>query len=227
MSDNDLKYDMKAGLYLLSIIKMKYIDLEKSHISHLGGAIFRIDVDKLPEYPFADLSPLEVLRKTLFDMAFNSLGEKSGNMIPNDNDEYDIIMDIMPTKCKLSFLVRHNNIPMLPQDGFIERFMSCLKSVDSLGDRKDSCYKNFKKDIEKFIKEANDYIKEQVRNKFFLENVQGSFVSDDIRGDTYFQRRSTGDKKIWYVIYNWRRHLLNGSVQWADIDTERGVCMQH
>lgn len=218
-SNIDLRYDMRAGVYLLDIIDMKYIDLEKSHISQLGGAVFRIDVDRLPKYPYSDVSSQEVLRQTLFDMAFNSGNGQTVKVIPNENDEYSIIMDFLPEKCSLSFVVRHNNIPMLPHNGYITDMMEYMKELDS---NRNSRYYHCKKGIRRFVQEANNYIKEQIRNKFFLENVKGSFVSDDIRGDTYFQRRSTGDKKIWYVIYNWQRHLLNGSVQWADIDNGEG-----
>lgn len=215
----DLRYDMRAGLYLLDIIDMKYIDLKKSHISQLGGVVFRIDVDRLPKYPYSDVSSQEVLRQTLFDMAFNSGNGQIVKVIPNENDEYSIIIDFLPEKCSLSFAVRHNNIPMASQEGYIETTMEFLKSLNSNINSKYRCYN---KGIKKFVREAKGYIKKQIRNKFFRKGVKGNFVSDDIRGDTYFQRRSIGDKKIWYVIYNWQRHLLNGSVQWADIDNGEG-----
>ena len=48
------------------------------------------------------------------------------------------------------------------------------------------------------------------------------FRSDDIVRDTYMHRRNIDDRRIVYIIYEWHRHLLKGTVQWADIDNGKG-----
>ena len=56
-----------------------------------------------------------------------------------------------------------------------------------------------------------------------MTDVKGEFVKDIFKEDTYFQSRTDKQKGIYYTIYCWWENLINGEVNFTDIDNGEGT----
>lgn len=226
MSKTNLLSNKSVKFYLLDLIDIRYIDLEKSYVSPSGETMFRIDISKLPECPAECPDQKTLLEKTIFDLTFNygCIKEKiCGNdkkserrVLPNGNDKYYIVYDSSAKAPSVTFMIIHNKIPMEPKTDFIRTTMKWLNDFDK------SNYKQYRKRINKFAERAKEIIKEKIRNRLFGNDIAGEFIHDDIVRDTYLHRRNIDGRRVVYIIYEWYRHLLKGTVQWVDIDNGKG-----
>ena len=83
-------------------------------------------------------------------------------------------------------------------------------------------YDKYKQIYDKFIADFEDKLREQIR--VIMTDVKGEFVKDIFKEDTYFQSRTDKQKDIYYTIYRWWEKLINGEVNFTDIDNgERTV----
>ena len=56
-----------------------------------------------------------------------------------------------------------------------------------------------------------------------MTDVKGEFVKDTFKEDIYFQSRTDKQKDIYYTIYRWWEKLINGEVNFTDIDNGEGT----
>ncbi len=169
MSIEKLLSSKSVRLYLLEMIDMKYIDLEKSYITPSGTAFFKIDTDKLTEPPSETPNPRYILENTIFDLAcnykyamdklrcaaINQDVECERKILPNNEDEYYIPYVVSPVgtnKHLTTICVRHKGIPMSPPDDFITETINLLKEQPE--------YNYCKSLINNFVIKANEWVAE-------------------------------------------------------------------
>ena len=77
-------------------------------------------------------------------------------------------------------------------------------------------YKKYKTAYDSFNVFVKEHLKQQIRA--IMPDVKGEFVKDTFKEDVYFQSRTDKQKDIYYVIYHWWKKLINGEVNFTDID---------
>ena len=82
-------------------------------------------------------------------------------------------------------------------------------------------YDKYKQIYDKFIADIKDKLKEQVRA--IMTDVKGEFVKDIFMKSTYIQERTNEQKDIFYTIHRWWEKLINGEVNFTDIDNGEGT----
>lgn len=164
MSIEKLLPSKSVLLYLLEMIDMKYIDLEKSYITPSGTAFFKIDTGKLTNPPLEDANPRYILENTIFDLACNykyalccfANVECERKILPNSEDKYYIPYVVSPVGTKehlTTICVRYKGILMSPPDDFITETINLLKEQPE--------YNYCKSLINNFVTEANEWVREQ------------------------------------------------------------------
>ena len=68
---------------------------------------------------------------------------------------------------------------------------------------------------------VEERLKQQIRA--IMPDVKGEFVKDTFKEDVYFQSRTDKQKDIYYTIYRWWEKLINGEVNFTDIDNGEGT----
>lgn len=232
MSIEKLLMSKSVKLYLLDMINMEYIDLDRSYISHSGTVLFKIDTDKLAEYPAETSTPKYILENTIFDLACNykyamskllstdpNQDKVSRKVLPNDKDEYYIAYIVSPVKTEhlTTFSVKHKGVMMSPPDDFITETMNWLKDSNA------SEYDYYKNLVSGFVTKANEWVRGQIRKKLIDSKIGGEFRQDVIIDGVYFNRRTINNKIVAYIVNNWYIHYAKGSVKWIDIDNGEGA----
>ena len=82
-------------------------------------------------------------------------------------------------------------------------------------------YEKYKTVYDNFNALVKEYLKQQIRK--IMTDVKGEFVKDAFKEDTYFQSRTDKQKDIYYTIYRWWEKLINGEVNFTDIDNGEGT----
>lgn len=82
-------------------------------------------------------------------------------------------------------------------------------------------YKKYKTAYDSFNVFVKEHLKQQLRA--IMPDVKGEFVTDTFKEDTYFQSRTDKQKDIYYTIYRWWEKLINGKVNFTDIDNDEGT----
>lgn len=82
-------------------------------------------------------------------------------------------------------------------------------------------YEKYKTAYDNFNALVKERLKQQIRN--IMTDVKGEFVKDIFKEDTYFQSRTDKQKDIYYTIYRWWEKLINGEVDFTDIDNGEGA----
>ena len=82
-------------------------------------------------------------------------------------------------------------------------------------------YKKYKTAYDNFNTLIKERLKQQIRA--IMTDVKGEFVKDTFKDDTYFQSRTDKQKDIYYTIYRWWENLINGEVNFTDIDNGEGT----
>ena len=81
-------------------------------------------------------------------------------------------------------------------------------------------YEKYKTTYDNFNALVKERLKQQIRK--IMTDVKGEFVKDTFKEDTYFQSRTDKQKDIYYTIYRWWENLINGKVNFTDIDNGEG-----
>ena len=81
-------------------------------------------------------------------------------------------------------------------------------------------YEKYKTAYDNFNTLIKERLKQQIRA--IMTDVKGEFVKDTFKEDTYFQSRTDKQKDIYYTIYRWWENLINGEVNFTDIDNGEG-----
>lgn len=82
-------------------------------------------------------------------------------------------------------------------------------------------YEKYKTAYDNFNALVKERLKQQIR--VIMTDVKGEFVKDTFKDDTYFQSRTDKQKDIYYTIYRWWDKLINGEVNFTDIDNGEGT----
>ena len=82
-------------------------------------------------------------------------------------------------------------------------------------------YDKYKQIYDKFIADFEDKLKEQIR--VIMTDVKGEFVKDKFIKDNYVQARNCNQTDIYYIINKWWKILMNGEVNFTDIDNGEGT----
>lgn len=82
-------------------------------------------------------------------------------------------------------------------------------------------YEKYKTAYDNFNALVKEHLKQQIRA--IMTDVKGEFVKDTFKEDTYFQSRTDKQKDIYYTIYRWWEKLVNGEVNFTDIDNGEGT----
>ena len=82
-------------------------------------------------------------------------------------------------------------------------------------------YEKYKTAYDNFNALVKERLKQQIRK--IMTDVKGEFVTDTFKEDTYFQSRTDKQKDIYYTIYRWWDKLINGEVNFTDIDNGEGT----
>lgn len=82
-------------------------------------------------------------------------------------------------------------------------------------------YEKYKTAYDNFNALVKERLKQQIRK--MMTDVKGEFVKDTFKEDTYFQFRTDKQKDIYYTIYRWWEKLINGEVNFTDIDNGEGA----
>ena len=82
-------------------------------------------------------------------------------------------------------------------------------------------YEQYKTAYDNFNALVKERLKQQIRA--IMTDVKGEFVKDTFKEDTYFQSRTDKQKDIYYTIYRWWEKLINGEVNFTDIDNGEGT----
>ena len=82
-------------------------------------------------------------------------------------------------------------------------------------------YELYKMSYDEFVSDIKGELKKQIRK--IMTDVKGEFVKDTFKEDTYFQSRTDNQKDIYYTIYRWWENLINGKVNFTDIDNGEGT----
>ena len=81
-------------------------------------------------------------------------------------------------------------------------------------------YEKYKTAYDNFNALVKERLKQQIRA--IMTDVKGEFVKDTFKEDAYFQSRTDKQKDIYYTIYRWWENLINGKVNFTDIDNGEG-----
>ena len=82
-------------------------------------------------------------------------------------------------------------------------------------------HEKYKTAYDNFNALVKERLKQQIRA--IMTDVKGEFVKDTFKEDTYFQSRTDKQKDIYYTIYRWWEKLINGKVNFTDIDNGEGT----
>ena len=82
-------------------------------------------------------------------------------------------------------------------------------------------YEKYKTAYDNFNALVKERLKQRIRT--IMTDVKGEFVKDTFKDDTYFQSRTDKQKDIYYTIYRWWEKLINGKVNFTDIDNGEGT----
>ena len=82
-------------------------------------------------------------------------------------------------------------------------------------------YEKYKTAYDNFNTLIKERLKQQIRA--IMTDVKGEFVKDTFKEDTYFQSRTDKQKDIYYTIYRWWEKIINGEVNFNDIDNGEGT----
>lgn len=117
--------------------------------------------------------------------------------------------------------VSHTVESLVIENGCIQQQIFCDSTVYFIGQAKHPEFERYKQSYDKFIAGIKDKLKEQVRA--IMTDVKGEFVKDIFMKDNYIQSRNCDQTDIYYIINKWWEKLVNGEVNFTDIDNGEGT----
>lgn len=114
-----------------------------------------------------------------------------------------------------------HKIEMLIAESHAVQCTTDIASIISLIEYQHLEYEKYKKVYNNFNTLVKEHLKQQIRK--IMTDVKGEFIKDTFKEDTYFQSRTDKQKDIYYTIYRWWEKLINGEVNFTDIDNGGGT----
>ena len=113
-----------------------------------------------------------------------------------------------------------HNIEALTVECHAVQSTTDIANIISLMEYQHPEYEKYKAAYDNFNALVKERLKQQIRK--IMTDVKGEFVKDTFKEDTYFQSRTDNQKDIYYTIYRWWENLINGKVNFTDIDNSEG-----
>ena len=114
----------------------------------------------------------------------------------------------------------NHNIEALAVECHAVQSTTDIANIISLIEYQHPEYEKYKTAYDNFNALVKERLKQQIRA--IMPDVKGEFVKDTFKEDTYFQSRTDKQKDIYYTIYRWWENLINGKVNFTDIDNGEG-----
>lgn len=114
-----------------------------------------------------------------------------------------------------------HNIEALTVECHAVQNTTYIANIISLIEYQHPEYEKYKTAYDNFNALVKERLKQQIRK--IMTGVKGEFVKDTFKEDTYFQSRTDKQKDIYYTIYCWWEKLINGEVNFTDIDNGEGT----
>ena len=114
-----------------------------------------------------------------------------------------------------------HNIEALTVECHAVQSITDIATIISLIEYQHPEYEKYKTAYDNFNALVKERLKQQIRK--IMTDVKGEFVKDTFKEDTYFQSRTDKQKDIHYTIYRWWENLINGKVNFTDIDNGEGT----
>ena len=114
-----------------------------------------------------------------------------------------------------------HNIEALTVECHSVQSTTYIANIISLIEYQHPEYEKYKTAYDNFNTLVKERLKQQIRA--IMTDVKGEFVKDTFKDDTYFQSRTDKQKDIYYTIYRWWENLINGEVNFTDIDNGEGT----
>ena len=115
----------------------------------------------------------------------------------------------------------NHNIEALTVECHAIQSTTDIANIISLVEYQHPEYEKYKTAYDNFNALVEERLKQQIRA--IMTDVKGEFVKDTFKEDTYFQSRTDKQKDIYYTIYRWWEKLINGEVNFTDIDNGEGT----
>ena len=115
----------------------------------------------------------------------------------------------------------NHNIEALTVECHSVQSTTYIANIISLIEYQHPEYEQYKTAYDNFNALIKERLKQQIRA--IMTDVKGEFVKDTFKDDTYFQSRTDKQKDIYYTIYRWWEKLINGKVNFTDIDNGEGT----
>ena len=115
----------------------------------------------------------------------------------------------------------NHNIEALTVECHSVQSTTYIANIISLIEYQHPEYEKYKTAYDNFNALVEERLKQQIRA--IMTDVKGEFVKDTFKEDTYFQSRTDKQKDIYYTIYRWWENLINGKVNFTDIDNGEGT----
>ena len=114
-----------------------------------------------------------------------------------------------------------HNVEMFIAECHAVQSTTHIANIISLIEYQHPEYEQYKTAYDNFNALVKEHLKQQIRA--IMTDVKGEFVKDTFKEDTYFQSRTDKQKDIYYTIYRWWEKLINGEVNFTDIDNGEGT----
>ena len=115
----------------------------------------------------------------------------------------------------------NHNIEALTVECHAVQSTTDIANIISLMEYQHPEYEKYKTAYDNFNALVKERLKQQIRK--IMTDVKGEFVKDTFKEDIYFQSRTDKQKDIYYTIYRWWDKLINGEVNFTDIDNGEGT----
>ena len=115
----------------------------------------------------------------------------------------------------------NHNIEALTVECHSVQSTTYIANIISLIEYQHPEYEQYKTAYDNFNALVKERLKQRIRT--IMTDVKGEFVKDTFKEDTYFQSRTDKQKDIHYTIYRWWDKLINGEVNFTDIDNGEGT----
>lgn len=150
---------------------------------------------------------------------------KSKVPIITDNLDDDMCLFINDTILDgdmwLTYNVIDHKVEMFVAECHAVQSTTHIANIISLIEYQHPEYEKYKTAYDNFNALVKERLKQRIRT--IMTDVKGEFVKDTFKEDTYFQSRTDKQKDIYYTIYRWWEKLINGEVNFTDIDNDEGT----
>lgn len=114
-----------------------------------------------------------------------------------------------------------HNVDVLTVECHAVQSTTEIANIISLIEYQHPEYKKYKTAYDNFNALVKERLKQQIRR--IMTDVKGKFVKDKFIKDNYVQARNCNQTDIYYIINKWWKILMNGEVNFTDIDNGEGT----